>query len=99
MSCGVSLGDCCDALDGCSGAAWIVVVTCWVLSSPPKAAITATATPAPSSAETKGMANRRFITSQDDRYLLRASKARSSQQLKGSLARAKCPRLPARSEL
>ena len=67
MSWGVSPGLCCEAFDGVSGVAWIVVTVFSVPPRPPAAAITATTKPPPSRAETNGMVNVRFICRQDDR--------------------------------
>ena len=78
MSCGVSALVCCDAFDGASGAAWIVVTVFWDSPSPPNAATTATTTPPPSRADTKGMAKERFI---DERMIgrMKAIKAARSK--------------------
>jgi hypothetical protein len=55
-----------EAFDGCSGVAWTVVVTLRVPPRFPAAASTATTTPPPSRAETKGTRNMRRISRQDE---------------------------------
>ena len=61
MSCGVSPDVCCEAFEGASGAAWIVVTVFCEPLRPPNAAITATTTAPPIRAEMKGMKKVRFI--------------------------------------